>query len=414
MTRGTMRMTPISGTPARRSDRWQRDTWFMLLVLAVGVFTGFMLSDGGNAITASPASPSRAAISVKATAPAVRPGAPCTISSASMPSGSIPTALPATGARGVAAVTTRNYLMDQPNVGLMQGSVDSRSNVWFGEMNVNKLVRLDSKTGALLICTPPKGSYGIMQTIVDAQGNVWYTEQNANYIGKFDPARQTFTTYPLDQVSGHSAGPQDLAFDATGKLWFTEVSGNRIGRLDPANGTVTSFTVPVPAGSNTACPFSLAFAAGDVWYGDLCNGVVGRLDPVGGAIQLYHPSTPHAQIFSMAADSQGRVWFTELEQGKLGMVDSQTGQVTEIPVPATLGQVSGLYAMTVAPNGDVWFASASANALVRYTLQTGAFVFYTLSIPASIPYGLMLDNAGNLWFTADATPTNYVGMLPIG
>ena len=418
MTRGALRKSPLSGTSAaRRRDRWQRDMWFMLIVLAVGVLTGFVLSDGGNAITASPTSSNSAArssVSVRTTAPAVKPGAPCTISSATIPSASLSTALPPTDARGVAAVNTRNYLMDQPNVGLMQGSVDSQGNVWFGEMNVNKLVRLNSKTGLLLVCSPPKGSYGIMQTAIDAQGTVWYTEQNANYIGKFDPTRQTFTTYPLDPASGHSAGPQDLAFDAAGKLWFTEVSGNRIGRLEPSTGAVTTFTVPVPAGSTTACPFSLAFAGGDVWYGDLCNGVVGRLDPASGAIQLYHPPTPHAQIFSMAADSQGRVWFTELEQGKLGMVDSRSGQVTEIAVPATLGQASGLYAMTVAPNGDVWFATASANALVRYTPQTGAFAFYTLSIPASIPYGLMLDRAGNLWFTADATPTNYVGMLPLG
>ncbi|MGH2516022.1 MAG: hypothetical protein ACRDHP_10245, partial [Ktedonobacterales bacterium] len=97
--------------------------------------------------------------------------------------------------------------------------------------------------------------------------------------------------------------------------------------------------------------------------------------------------------------------------GKLGMVDSATGAITEIPVPSTLGQPSGLYALTVTPNGDVWFAVASANALVRYVPRTGAFAFFTLAIPASVPYGLSLDSAGNLWFTADSTPTNYVGML---
>ncbi|HLZ25301.1 MAG TPA: hypothetical protein VKQ30_24535 [Ktedonobacterales bacterium] len=395
--------------PARH-NRWQRDTWFMLLVLAVGVVTAFVLSAGGTAITAAPG---RAVGSTPAatTTPALRSGSPCTLASATMSPGSAAGSLPAPGANGAAPVITSNYIIDQPNVGLMQGSVDAQGNVWFGEMNVNKLVRLDSHTGSLLVCTPPKGSYGIMQTTVDGHGNVWYTEQNSGYIGKFVPATQTFTTYPLDQVGGHSAGPQDLSFDPSGKLWFTEVSGNRIGRLDPATGSITSFTVPTPASSSTACPFSLAFTGSDVWYGDLCAGVVGRLDPASGAITLIQPSTPHAQIFSMAADHQGRVWFTELEQGDLGMIDSHSGAVTELRVPATFGPPSGLYAVTVAPNGDVWFAVASANALVRYVPQSGVFSFFTLSIPASVPYGLTLDSAGNLWFTADATPSNYVGML---
>lgn len=391
---------PSSETTRRRRRR--NDVWFLLVVLAVGVVIAFILSDGGNAINgASGATATSAA----------RTGSPCTVSSATVSSNPAAGPLPVPGPDGTAAVTTRNYLIDQPNVGLMQGSVDSQGNVWFGEMNVNRLVRLDSHTGLLLVCTPPHGNYGIMQTVVDAHGNVWYTEQNASYIGKLVPSTQSFTTYPLAQVNGHSAGPQDLAFDPTGMLWFTEVSGGRIGRLDPATGSVKTFIVPTPAGATTNCPFSLAFSGGDVWYGDLCTGAIGRLDPASGSITLYQPQTPHPQIFSMAADRQGRIWFTELEEGKLGMVDSATGRMTEIAVPSTLGQPTGLYSLTVTPDGNVWFAIASANALVRYIPQTGAFSFFTLSIPASVPYGLSTDGAGNLWFTADATPTNYVGML---
>lgn len=390
-----------------RRGRWRRDSWFMLLVLTIGVITGFLLSDGGNAITAAPSARSQAV----ATSPALRAGSPCTLSSVTLPSEVAAGALPAPGATGIAAVTTTNYVLDTPNVGLMQGSVDAQGNVWFGEMNVNKLVRLNPRTGDLLVCSPPQGKYGIMQTVIDASGNVWYTEQNASYIGKFVPATQTFTTYSVGQLDGHSAGPQDLAIDASGMIWFTEVSGNRLGRLDPATGAITSFTVPGASGSGATCPFSLTFAGSDVWYGDLCGGNVGRLDPATSAIKLFHPATTSAQIFSMAADRQGHIWFTELEQGKLGMVNSATGTITEIPVPATLGQPSGLYAVTVATNGDVWFAVASANALVRYVPRTGTFSFFTLSIPASVPYGLSLDKAGNLWFTADSTPANYVGML---
>jgi virginiamycin B lyase len=119
------------------------------------------------------------------------------------------------------------------------------------------------------------------------------------------------------------------------------------------------------------------------------------------------------QVYSMNADTSGVVWFTELQDQKLGRVDSATGSVTEIPVPTTsAGAPSGMYDLQIARNGDVWFASAAAKSLVRYDPRTRDFTFYELSIPNSAPFGLSLDGKGNLWFTTSTIP-NYVGVMPI-
>ena len=116
------------------------------------------------------------------------------------------------------AAQTRLYPFPQSNVGLMQPAVDGRGNVWVGEMNANRLARLDSHTGVVTSWEPPNGKYGIMTTTVDAQGNVWFVEQGANYIGRFDPVRQTFRIFPLGTVHGRPMGPQALQFDAAGLL----------------------------------------------------------------------------------------------------------------------------------------------------------------------------------------------------
>jgi virginiamycin B lyase len=100
-----------------------------------------------------------------------------------------------------------------------------------------------------------------------------------------------------------------------------------------------------------------------------------------------------------------------MQTGKIGRVDAKTGQLGEIDVPRALGNPATLYAVAAATNGDVWFASSGANALIRYTPQSRAFRFFVLPTPASVPYGVALDSSGKLWFSADGRPANYVGVL---
>lgn len=390
-----------------------RDLWFLLAVLSVGTLTALALSAGGAAMNAASETTSRQIPTATAVASTggncrnpgggektVATGAAASLASVSDSAGTITQA------------TTTNYTLDAPNAGVMQPAVDAQGNVWFGEMSLNKLARLDPRTRKVTEWQPPKGEHNIMATAIDAHGNVWFTEQAANYIGCFDPATQQFTTYPLGLVNGISVGPQDLAFDPSGALWFTEVNSGELGRLDPATGTIRTYKMPVPAGVQRACPFSLAITKdGQVWYGDLCDGAVGHLDPESGKVQLYQANGGQAEIFSMAADASGRIWFTELEQSKIGVVDGNAGKLTEIPVPTTLGEPTGLYALVVARDGSVWAACAGTNALIRYQPQSGAFTFNVLSVPASVPFGLSLDRSGGIWFTAAGTPNNYVGAV---
>jgi len=376
-------LMPGPGAARLPLTRWwarrRRDAWFTLLALALGAVTAVALQS--------------------ASARLVRQ-VPTT-----------QTARPQSGAV-VRPAQARSYSMPQPNAGLMQPAVDAEGNVWVGEMTTNLLARLDPHTGIVTTWEPPNGQSGIMDTAIDGQGKVWFVEQNANYLGRFDPVTQTFATFPLGRVNGHSVGPQDLQFDTSGKLWFTELECGGIGRLDPATGTLQSWPVPPPAPGTPSYPFALAVTRdGQIWFGDLAGGAVGHLDPATGHVTLYHLADAQAQVFAMTSDAQGRVWFTELDLGKLGMIDPATGRVTELEVPTTLGIPAGLYGVVVTLDGDVWFASNDANALIRYAPGTKNFTFYQLAVPSSIPYGVALDSADRLWFTTDGASTNSIGEL---
>lgn len=303
------------------------------------------------------------------------------------------------------------YVYAKTDVGLMQPAIDDQGNLWVGEMYANRLGRIDTKTGAVAHWHAPKADYGIMATTIDAQGNVWFVEQDADYIGRFDPRTQTFRVYPLGKLNGRPLGPQDLQFDAHGLLWFTAAAGGGIGRLDPRTGALHVWPVP-SLNSNLASPYSLALAAdGHVWFGELSGGAIGRLDPATGHITLYRLGSADAQVFAMAIDGKGRVWFTEIAPSKLGLFDPTSNSLTELPIPAIAGSSSALYGLVIARDGSPWFVDNGANALVHYAPDTHHLTFYTLNIPAGAPYGLTLDQSGRLWFTADGSSTNYVGMV---
>jgi virginiamycin B lyase len=305
----------------------------------------------------------------------------------------------------------RSFGLPNGDAGLMMPAVDAQGNVWVGEMQLNRLARLDPATGQVTEWTPPNGKNSIMQVVVDASGQVWFTEEAANYVGRFDPQTQTFSTFPLPSYGSHRFGPQDLAFDGHGILWFTGLESGRMGQLDPTTGQIQTWPVPALAGQ-PSMPYALALAPdGRVWYGEL-DGSVGWLDPTTGATQLYPLADSKAIVFSMAGDAHGRIWFTELSDSKLGRIDTATSRVTELAVPTLLGSPQGMYQDVVASDGSVWFACSGVNALVRYMPDHGRYMFYQLSRPATIPYGVALDRSGTLWFTGDGTP-NYIGELQL-
>lgn len=295
------------------------------------------------------------------------------------------------------------YTFATSNVGLMQPAVDAQGNVWVGEMHANRLGSLDSQTGVVTSWTPPGAQYGIMTTTLDAQGDAWFAELYANYIGRFDRRQQTFRLFPLGTWKGSPLGPQDLHFDGRGFLWFTAVEAGVIGQLDPRTGAIRVWTASSSLSTLTVTP------AGRVWFG--ADGAIGTLDPLTGQITLYDLPNPQAQVFSIATDTTGRIWFTEVLPGKLSMFEPATGILTELPVPALSGGTPALYALVIDHTGNIWFVDVGANTLVRYSPEKQTLTFFQLSLLSSVPFGLTLDPAGRLWFTAGGASANYVGEM---
>ena len=375
------RELPPPAKVATPRDRREANVIFALAILFVGVVSVFLLSGAGQLLTAR---------------------SPAAVTHAPQTSGTS-RAMPA---------PLRQFPMPDANADLMQPALDAQGNVWFGEMGTNRLGRLDPRTGKVTHWTPPGGQFGIMDIAEGPDGAIWFTEQAANYIGRFDPAAATFRTFPLAGANGHAAAPQDLVFDARGMLWFTEVSAGAIARLYPATGALHTWPVPPASAGAPVYPYGIALGRGDaVWFSELSGGTLGRLAPTTGQFKLYQAPTHDAQIFSLAAGPDGTLWFSELQYGRIGRLNPDTGAIKEYAVPTTFSSTPNVYDLAVARDGTVWVAAMGQNAIARFAPDSEAFTLFTLPGADSLPYGLVLDGAGRVWFTAERNPTNYIGLL---
>jgi len=199
---------------------------------------------------------------------------------------------------------------------------------------------------------------------IDDSGNVWFTESNASKLGMFNSVNQTFREYKVPWV-GDMWG---VIVGEGGDIWFTQYSG--MGSVSPGGAVV-------PGG-----------------YGSIV-----RFNPV--TLNFTRFQIPSVSSFPLRLkqDSQGRVWFTELLGGRIGVYDPNQNSLKEYPVPTN---ESGPADLTFDPHGNLWFTEAYASQVGEFNPQTKAFIEYPLGGNASYqsissPVGIALDSHGIVW-----------------
>jgi virginiamycin B lyase len=156
--------------------------------------------------------------------------------------------------------------------------------IWWTGQLVNKLGRVDPKTGAIREYSLKSAFTGPHGLAEDKTGNIWFTGNNTALIGKLDPNTGLVTEYPLPDPNAKD--PHTLNFDQKGILWFTVQQANMIGRLDLATGAVKEW--PSPSGPKSE-PYGIVFTKGALWYNESAakpNTIV-RFDPASEKFQSW-------------------------------------------------------------------------------------------------------------------------------
>ena len=211
---------------------------------------------------------------------------------------------------------------------------------------------------------------------LDPAGNFWFNGWDSQSLVERTRSGQVLT-YALPYF-GYSDG---LTRDPQGNIWLTIVTGSEYNptllQFNPAlgvPGTSNGFTV-VPMPASQACIRRPSAALGRIWFpneGDCGPGVhttaaIESYEPSTGQWAQYLPPTPDAAPGYPVADRWGRIWFAEGLANQIGMLDLQTGTITEFPVPTANSNPAGI-AVDVGRD-IVWFSEFQGNKIGKLTLR---------------------------------------------
>ena len=263
--------------------------------------------------------------------------------------------------------------------------------VWYTAQGSGELGWLNPETGETRHTPLGAGSrpHGV---IVGPNGAPWVTDSGLNAIVRVDPESLRVDVFPLppDRPNANLNNP---TFDNNGVLWFTG-QGGVYGRLDPATGAMEVFDAPRGRG-----PYGIAASPnGDVYYASLAGSYVGRIDPKTGEATVLDPPTPNQGARRVWPDSQGRIWVSEWNAGKVAVYDPSEETWREWKLP---GSAPRAYAVYVDELDMVWLSDFGANSVVRFDPESEEFEVFDLpSNPSNVRQ--ILGRDGEVWLPESA------------
>ena len=195
---------------------------------------------------------------------------------------------------------------------------DIDGKVWTKDVETNKVIRLDVKSGAFEDLGQPKdvtgkgiGAYGIP---TDLANGVYMLNFADGDIGRLDANSQKLTIYPTPTPGSR---PRRGRVDAENRLWFAEYAGNAIAQFDPKAEAIKEWKAPIPWTS----PYDVVTAKdGSVWTASMLTDRASRLDPATGA-WIDYPLPHQSNIRRSFVDGNGAAWFGNVHNAAIIKVE---------------------------------------------------------------------------------------------
>jgi streptogramin lyase len=268
-----------------------------------------------------------------------------------------------------------------------------------------------------------------LQTAPD--GSVWITLAIGNALARFDPATASFAVHEV--ATGFY--PHTLRFDRRGRLWYTMAASNHVGMYDPATGeqrhvrlpartwkqaavlrlmplflwldrradlrgrnaeSGDGFTMPVPYGIDIA-------PDGVVWFSQLNENRIGRVDPETLDVELFE--TPFPAPRRLRFDSQGVLWVPSFSAALLAAFDPRSGRYRTWELPIEPRGSESPYAVAVDRRSDtVWICGTTSDTLLRFEPRSERFTVYPLPTHVSYTRDIDFDAQGRVWTSNSNSP----------
>jgi len=331
-------------------------------------------------------------------------------------------------------------------------AVHPDGHVYSVDMMQDKLFRLDPATGETASFRVPDDGLGLGGVFagggqplppnsnahegphsiqIAPDGSIWTTLALGNRLGRFDPATERWKIYRLDE--GYY--PHTLRFDHQGRIWFSMAVSNHLGRFDPATGQFTAVRLPAASfsqavtlrllptflwlsrhvdlgeaaaeggGGALPVPYGVDVAPnGDVWFSQLNEHRIGRVDPVTLKVEMI--DTPFSAPRRLRFDREGGLWIPGFSSSVVARFDTVSCTFQTWPLPIEPRGTETPYALHVDPHSDiVWICGTNSDSLIRFDPHKAHFDVYPLPSHVTYTREIDFDAQGRVWTSNSNLPT---------
>jgi streptogramin lyase len=324
--------------------------------------------------------------------------------------------------------------------------------VYSVDMMQDKLYRLDPDNGEMRSFQIPRGELppggvfgGESQPLpptanahvgphslqVAPDGGIWVTLALGNQLARFDPGSEAWEIHPLEE----GFYPHTLRFDGRGRIWYTIAVSNHVGMFDPETKEFRTVRLPaagfgqalalrmLPAllwmnrrfdmsrfaesGSGVVLPVPYGIDVapdGSVWFSQLNQHRLGRLDP--DSFQVEMIDTPFTAPRRLRFDSRGRLWIPGFSSSVVSRFDPATREFQTWELPIEPRGTETPYALHVDRRSDtVWICGTNSDSLIRFTPGDERFLVYPLPTRVTYTREVDFDAAGRVWTSNSNLPT---------
>src|SRR3954451_1787861 len=223
--------------------------------------------------------------------------------------------------------------------------------LWVTDRSLDQVIRVTTKGKQTPYQLPEAGSFPT-DIVSGSDGALWFIEARGDRIGRIT-TQGLLTEYPISA----RAGAGEITAGPDGALWFTEAGGNAIGRIT-TTGAVTEYPLATPE----ALPGPIvAGRDGGIYFAERNTNTLVRMS-TSGVVTRSTPLPEGSDPLALAFTCRGLA----IAEGFAFRVDfaRQDGSLRR-PV-ATKSSPS---ALTIGPDGNLWYASDSFAAVGRIELD---------------------------------------------
>ena len=266
---------------------------------------------------------------------------------------------------------------------------------------------------------------------VAPDNSIWITLSSGNQLARFDPATEEWAIHEV----ATGMYPHTLRFDQKGRIWYTMAASNHIGMFDPKNGQQRHVRLPartweqaiilrlMPAllklgeyvdirgsaaegdGIKMPIPYGIDIAPdGGVWFSQLNEHRIGRVDPE--TLDYEIIDTPFETPRRLRFDSKGRLWIPSFSESLISRFDLETRVFEQWRLPIEPYGSETPYALHVERQTDsVWICGTNSDTMIRFDPEFESFTVYPLPTRVTFTREVDFDAEGRAWTSNSNGPS---------